>query len=174
MQRIGIYSGTFDPVHDGHVAFARETLRLHKLDKVMFLPERSPRGKVSVTPLGMRAEQIRQAITPYAALGLVVLDQPTFTVADTLPELSQRFPGAQLFILMGSDVARSLPTWPGLAQLLTTTSLIVGLRNADTAEAIQDILSNNPLFRETQAQVAYIRTDFAHLSSSHLRTRTGD
>ena len=57
MARIGIYAGTFDPVHAGHVAFALQSLEAAKLDRVYFLPERRPRGKRQV-------KNIRAADTP--------------------------------------------------------------------------------------------------------------
>jgi cytidyltransferase-like protein len=50
MKHIGIYPGSFDPVHEGHFAFAKAALETGRLDTVIFLPEMKPRGKPQVTP----------------------------------------------------------------------------------------------------------------------------
>jgi nicotinate-nucleotide adenylyltransferase len=70
--RIGIYSGTFDPVHSGHISFALQSLKAAKLDKVYFLPERRPRNKQQVEHFGHRVAMLKRAIKPYPEFNVLI------------------------------------------------------------------------------------------------------
>jgi nicotinate-nucleotide adenylyltransferase len=124
--RIGLFGGTFDPVHAGHVAVAEEAVGRLALDEVRFLPCRqSPhKARSSVASGPERCEMLRLAT---AALPWAVVDDfelsaagPSFSV-HTAEEMARRFPGARLFWLMGSDQWEALPRWQDpqrLAQLV--------------------------------------------------------
>src|SRR5258706_15577528 len=103
-KHIGIYSGTFDPVHPGHVAFALETLQTCKLDEVIFLPEQTPRDKQAVTDLSHRIALLERALADEPNMRVLKLRSPQFTVADTLPEIYAALKDTQLTLLVGSDV----------------------------------------------------------------------
>lgn len=126
--RIGIYSGTFNPVHSGHVTFALQALQTAKLDKVYFLPERRPRYKQNVEHYGHRIAMIRRALHLHPKLEVLETDDISFTVSRTLPRLELRFPGAELVFLMGSDVAIHVSSWPNIDMLLERSELAIGLR----------------------------------------------
>jgi cytidyltransferase-like protein len=66
--RIGIYSGTFDPVHAGHMAFALQAMQEAKLDRLYFLPERRPRYKQGVEHFAHRVAMLERAILKNQAL----------------------------------------------------------------------------------------------------------
>jgi nicotinate-nucleotide adenylyltransferase len=169
-QRIGIYPGTFDPVHPGHIAFAREALQACQLDEVILLPERLPRGKQHVTGLAQRVTLLTKATATVANVRIAQLQSDQFTVAGTLPELEQLFPDAELTLLVGSDIARTfLYRWPGLEILLASMRLAIGLRGHDTPSEIAGIIKE--LEQQYGLTVAYtlIRTPHAHLASSHFR-----
>jgi len=87
MTRVGIYPGTFDPVHVGHIAFALQAMKSAKLDYLYFLPERSPRRKTDITHYGHRVAMLRRAIRPHVQFGLLDLPTKQFSVLKTLPEL---------------------------------------------------------------------------------------
>lgn len=159
--RIGIYSGTFDPVHAGHIAFALATLRTCKLDKVVFLPEAQPRNKQDVTTISHRVTLLEAALANTSSLEVIRLLHPTFTVRHVLPQLRILFTGAELTLLVGSDVARSLPYWPDSDELLSEMSLAIGMRAGDTEEAVRQLVASN--------DITFIRTDFSGLTSSQVR-----
>lgn len=134
MQRIGIFAGTFNPVHLGHVQFALQAAEKAKLDVVYFLPERRPRNKPNVEHFGHRVAMLRQACLPWRQLEVLELPDVSFTVRTTLPRLRSYFgDSAQLVLLCGSDVAMSMSDWPGSSRLLASTEIAVGVRdvNAD-------------------------------------------
>src|SRR5262249_18397789 len=130
-RHIGIYSGTFDPIHAGHVAFAAQAMRDCSLDAVIFLPEPKPRGKQNVTSLAHRCALIKLATEHEPNFSVLRLASPHFTVSDTLPKLQQKFVDAHLTFLMGSDVAKSLGHWEGVKTLLQHASITIGLRERD-------------------------------------------
>jgi nicotinate-nucleotide adenylyltransferase len=169
-RRIGIYPGTFDPVHPGHISFAQEALRACQLDEIALLPERLPRGKQHVTGLAQRVRLLTEATAATPGVRIVQLQSAQFTVSETLPELRQLFPHAELTLLVGSDVARTfLYRWPGLKILLASMQLAIGLRAHDTPEEMAGIIQE--LEQQYSITVPYtlIHTPHAHLASSHFR-----
>ena len=110
--RIGIYAGTFNPVHTGHIAFALQATQAANLDMVYFMPERRPRDKQEVEHFGHRMAMLRRATEPHTQLDLLDLVDVNFSVLRTLPQLQQTFPDSQLVFLVGSDVAPTIPSWP--------------------------------------------------------------
>jgi nicotinate-nucleotide adenylyltransferase len=143
-RRIGIYAGTFDPVHSGHVAFALQSLQAAGLDKIYFLPERRPRGKRHVEHFGHRAAMLERALEPHPALEVLELEDGSFSVNRTLPRLKKRFPGAELVFLFGSDVAQSLADWPGAARLLDGGEAVIGIRSRDKREDVRRAVEGWP------------------------------
>lgn len=116
--RVGIYPGAFDPVHKGHIAFALAAITAHQLDKVFFLPEPSPRHKQGVKALDHRVEMVRLATANDPRMGMIVLEQTRFTILETWPQLDARFTGADLYMLIGSDVAERMASWPNIDELI--------------------------------------------------------
>jgi nicotinate-nucleotide adenylyltransferase len=144
LRRIGIYAGTFDPVHAGHLAFALQALAAAKLDKVYFLPERQPRGKRHVEHFGHRVSMLKRAVAPYPEFGVLELDDVKFGVARTWPRLQQRFDGRQLVFLFGSDILAGLQAWPNVDRLLDGAELVIGLRRDDDRNSLHRLVEAWP------------------------------
>jgi nicotinate-nucleotide adenylyltransferase len=135
-RRIGIYAGTFDPVHSGHIAFALQAVQAAKLEKVYFLPERRPRNKHQVEHFAHRLGMLERALEPHTRLEALELVEANFSVRRTLPELHRRFDGDNLVFLFGSDVAQSLANWPGADRLLEGSELVIGIRSRDNRDVL--------------------------------------
>ena len=114
--RLGIYGGTFDPVHYGHLLLAETCREQLKLDEVRFVPAATPPHKTAlrITDGHARADMLRLALSGYPEF---VVDRrelkrkgASFTV-DTLSEFAAEFPDAELFFLAGADSLRDLLTW---------------------------------------------------------------
>lgn len=164
--RVGIYSGTFDPVHAGHIAFALQAASETQLDKVYIVPERQPRGKEQVTHFVHRVAMVRRACRPFGRLGVLELEDKTFSVVRTLPRLEKRFPDTRLVFLCGSDVLRNMRHWEFLETFLTNVELCVGLRGQETPQELQAIVSKLP----TQpVRVWFVKSHAAQVSSSQIR-----
>lgn len=143
--RVGIYSGTFDPVHSGHIAFALQAAAVAELDKVYLVPERRPRGKYHVTHYAHRVAMIRRATRPYRQLEVYELEDKTFSVTRTWPRLERSFAGSTLVYLCGSDVLRHIASWPNAGSLLGRVELCIGRRESETQQMIEDLIGSLPV-----------------------------
>lgn len=114
--RIGIMGGTFDPLHNGHLACANAAQVALELDKVLFVPcgvpsfkqesvSASAQDRLAMTRLGV-AEHAKFSVDP-----LEVERPGTTHTVDTLQELHARYPEAELVFIVGADAARTLPLW---------------------------------------------------------------
>lgn len=134
--KIGILSGSFDPVHAGHIALALAAKEVAGLDEVYVVPEVKPRNKEGVTHIAHRVAMIELAVKPHKALHMLEFSDSNFTPAKLLPKLRARFGDAELYFICGEDMLTHMPTarWPLLHRLLEEMTLIVG-RRADQSQA---------------------------------------
>lgn len=168
MKKIGIFAGTFDPVHIGHIAFALRAIEKAQLDKVIFLPERQPRYKQHVTDFKHRLQMLKLSAKSFEFLEVLDLPEPFFTIKTTLPGLQKAFDGTQLCLMMGSDVAQKINDWSDVDELAKNVSLIVGLRKNDTEEGlVEKFLKINPAL-----SVKFITTRYPEISATQAREDT--
>ena len=130
--RIGVFGGTFDPPHLGHLLLAESARDRLKLDRVLFVPARVPPHKLSrrVTPPATRLGLLRAALRGTGfAISTLELGRPgpSYTV-DTLERLGRRHPGARLWLLVGADSLADLPTWREPERILSLATLAVAAR----------------------------------------------
>ena len=115
-------------MHKGHISFALQAIVAAGLDTVVFVPEPRPRHKHDVTHQSHRIAMIKLAIMAYPKLGLLELPDKQFTVGTSLPRLIQKYPDAQLLMLIGTDVLSHISVWPNTRQLLKKVGLVVAVR----------------------------------------------
>ncbi len=131
--RIGVFGGTFDPPHIGHLVAALGARHELGLDVVLMVVANEPWQKVGLRTLSSAGDRL--AMTALAVAGVPGLDVcaievgrpgPTYTV-DTLTQLREMHPGAELVLLLGGDAAAGLPTWhrPELVRDLATLAVIL-------------------------------------------------
>lgn len=130
MARVGLFGGTFDPIHLGHLILAELAHDALGLDRVEFVVSNDPPHKpdYSVTPARVRVAMVTLAIedVSYFSLNTVELDRigPSYTV-DTLEQLSATRPGDEFTFVIGGDSLRDLPTWHRPEDLLRMARLAV-------------------------------------------------
>lgn len=174
-RRTGIYSGTFDPVHSGHIAFAKEAMRTCSLDEVVFIPEQKPRGKNHVASMSHRIALIERATAANTGLRVAQLASGQFNVEQTLPELRRIFSGCRLTLLMGSDVVRTFSyRWEKLDTLLAGVSLAIGMRFNDDPNEITAIMDQLAQDYDVFIDYALIFAPDADMTSSQIRNGTAD
>ncbi|WP_336626135.1 MULTISPECIES: nicotinate-nucleotide adenylyltransferase [unclassified Microbacterium] len=112
--RIGVMGGTFDPIHHGHLVAASEVAQSFDLDEVVFVPTGLPWQKDKVTESEHRylMTVIATASNPRFTVSRVDIDRdgPTYTI-DTLRELKQARPDAELFFITGADAIAQILSW---------------------------------------------------------------
>ena len=137
-ERIALFGGTFDPIHNGHIDLARRFARLLSLDRVILMPTFVPPHKLrcEMAPAIDRLAMCRLACAPYAELEVSDLEinrrGASFTVL-TLEQLHRQYPDSELFLLTGADMFLTLGTWYRFADIARMATLCAAPR--DTADA---------------------------------------
>jgi nicotinate-nucleotide adenylyltransferase len=171
MKKIGIYSGTFDPVHEGHLAFAREAVEQCGLDKVFFLVEPRPRRKQGVRALEHRLRMVQLGIADDPRLGTIVLEQGRFSVATTWPLLQARFKGSGLYFLLGDDMLKHFNDhdWPGLDSFISSVTFVVGVRHGNQA-AVRSRIKTLEQARAHRLEYTMFESPHMEISSRNIKT----
>lgn len=164
--RIGIYGGTFDPVHHGHLVAATEVWASLRLDRLVFMPAGRPphKGGQAISPAAQRVRMLELAIAgrPHFALsGLdLAADRPSYT-AELLARLRVAWGERHdLFFVMGEDSLRDFPTWrePGriaaLAQLAVVARPNVEADCAAVARAVPGLAGRIHLVPTPELDIA--------------------
>ena len=127
--RLGLFGGTFDPVHYGHLLLAECCREQCPLDQVWFVPcGQPPHKRHELTPGPSRIEMLQLAVSGYAPFVVCPLEieRPgTSYTVDTLAELRRTQPEAELFFLLGGDSLHDLPGWREPARILELATLVV-------------------------------------------------
>ena len=132
-ERVCLFGGTFDPIHDAHLRLAREARKTFSLDRVLFVPARNPPHKdlSSVTPYEDRFRMVEIACAPCAGLVASRLEegnQRSYTV-DTLKRFSESLRRCdRLFFLIGSDAFDELESWNRWEDVVQLAEFIVVTR----------------------------------------------
>ena len=127
--RLGVFGGTFDPIHLGHLILAESCREACRLDRVLFVvsgePPHKPRDR---TPPGDRVEMVRIAIAGHAVFEASEIELsrpgPHYTF-ETLEALRAERPDDELFFLIGADSLQDLPTWRRPERIAELASLVV-------------------------------------------------
>lgn len=142
--RIGIFGGTFNPVHQAHVALATTALEQLQLDELLWVPVGDAWQKKadSLASASERALMVSLAIEhePRFTLDWIELQRsgPSYTI-DTVKEIQQRYPGATVFLIIGQDQYVNLHTWHQWRDLLPRVTLAVAARDGETPSAKGEI-----------------------------------
>ena len=145
MMRLGLFGGTFDPPHVGHLVTAVNVRHALSLDLVILMVANVPwqkEGTRRITAADDRYAMVEAAVADVPGLvpGRVEIDLggPSYT-ADTLAVLADRHPGAELFTIVGDDAAAGLPSWARYTEVVARSSLVVVDRPGEPVELPGDI-----------------------------------
>lgn len=121
-RKIGIFGGSFDPVHHGHLVLARDAVEAFGLERLVFVPASVNPHKLDAVPRAesaLRLEMLRLATESEPRFEVdpieILREGPSYT-ADTIAALRERWPGAELFFLLGEDNLPKLATWHRFAE----------------------------------------------------------
>jgi nicotinate-nucleotide adenylyltransferase len=164
MRRVGVFGGTFDPPHLGHLMLAETAREKLRLDRVVFMPAGTPphKHRRDLSPAERRIDMTRLAVRGHPQFEVSTLEArrvgPSYTV-DTLGALHRRAPDARLYLLMGGDSLDDFSTWHDPQRILELATLVAhprpGARGA----------------RRSRAGVLWLNGPELDVSSSMIRAR---
>ncbi|MDR2660952.1 MAG: nicotinate-nucleotide adenylyltransferase [Lactobacillaceae bacterium] len=160
-QRIGLFGGTFNPIHNGQLIAAEQVARNLKLDKIIFIPNSIPFGAThqdAIDP-SYRAEMVRLAIANNSLFDINTTELfkgGKTSTYETVKELKSINPQNEYFVILGAHLIKDLPNWENAVEL-SKISQIVGIKepNNDTP----DILNTKWIF-----------INYLDISSSDIRS----
>ena len=167
--RLGVFGGTFDPIHLGHLRAAENARECLELDRVAFIPAGTPphRGLPSSSPLDRFAmTALATAGHPAFAVSDVELrrEGPSYTV-DTVAGLRQESPEAEVYVIVGSDTFPEMATWKEHERLMSLCTVAVVARPGDARAAAEEpAVGRAP-------RVAWVEGPGLDISASAIRGR---
>ncbi|HET9886758.1 MAG TPA: nicotinate-nucleotide adenylyltransferase [bacterium] len=163
-ERWGLFGGTFDPIHWGHLLLAEITRQILNLQKVFFIPARIPPHKGNVRASSeqrFRMTQLACEGNPYFEVSDVEIrrEGPSYTV-DTLRTFRAKNAKAELYLIIGADSAKDLGSWKDHETILEQSNVVVLAR----PDSLGDNVSAN-----MGSRITILPTPLIELSSSEIR-----
>ncbi|MFC7440666.1 nicotinate-nucleotide adenylyltransferase [Laceyella putida] len=127
--KVGIFGGTFDPIHMGHLILAEQAREVAALDQVWFIPAAEPPHKLDkqITAASHRVHMVHLAVRCHPCFHLSTMELeregPSYTY-DTLRVLRESHPGVEFYLLVGADMVKDLPNWYKIKEILQFVQVI--------------------------------------------------
>lgn len=161
---IGLYFGTFNPIHIGHLIIANHIVEHTNLDKIWFVvtPHNPLKNKKTLLDNYQRLEMVHIATSPYDKLGVSNIEfglpQPNYTI-NTLEHIKEKHPNHTFALIMGEDNLKSLHKWKNYELLLKNYEIYVYPRVTK--------LSDNNL--SNHSSIHFVDAPIVEISSTHIR-----
>lgn len=173
--RLGVFGGTFDPVHMGHLIAAEDARAAMRLDEVLFVPAGEPWFKSyrRVTPARHRLAMVRLAVRDNPRFGVsdmeIRREGPSYTI-DTLAELRRVRPDAEMFVILGVDALREIDRWRQPRRLFQMAT-VVGMARPG---ASLDVSVLNAAIPGASDRIRLVDSALIDISGTDIRRRVAD
>jgi nicotinate-nucleotide adenylyltransferase len=176
--RVGIFGGTFDPIHVAHLILAEQCREEGRLDEVRFvIAARPPHKPQPATPFAQRAEMLALAISGQPAFRVEQVERdrpgPSYT-ADTLEELHRREPDAELVLIVGSDSLHDFPLWHQPGRIVQLAELLVVARPDNPVLPTEELHRMLRMEPATALRMQVVEVPLLAIASRDLRRRLGE
>lgn len=172
-RRIGIFGGTFNPIHNGHLLIAQHAATEFALERIDFMVAADPPHKEGEAPAELRYEMVECALAPYPHLAANDLELhrsgPSYTV-DTMRILHEREPDADFYFVLGEDSLYQIEGWHEIEKLAKLTKFIC-LRRPIDPQLIQPDLQAKIIESRYGAEIFVSEYRGPAVSSTMIRER---
>lgn len=168
--RVGLFGGTFDPIHNAHLDVARQALVQMELDKVILIPSKHPPHKTEegMTSADIRYKMVRLAVEDGVGLDVSPVEinrkGPSYTV-DTLKEMKNLFD--EIMFIVGADNLIKIDTWKNPEELLNMCPFVVAPRGGILKDDFQGSIFQGK-------DIRFLKMSEISLSSTEVRERMKD
>ena len=175
-EQIGLFGGTFDPPHLGHLILASEAYSQLGLNRLLWVltPDPPHKQDQSITSITHRLAMVKLAIdgNPHFELSRVELDRPgPHYTLDTIDLIADNFPEADITPIIGSDSLRDLPTWNRPNELLQACHWVGVMRRPGEQENLEVLENDLP---GISSKVHYVDAPLLEIASREIRSRVAD
>lgn len=177
--QIGIFGGTFDPIHLAHLIVAEQAREQARLDQVRFIPSARPPHKDTgeITPFERRVEMLRLALAGRTDFVIDTIEHersgPSYT-ADTLALLRERLGEEELSLIIGSDCLPDLAGWHEPMRIIAQTKLLVVARPGVEVWEHARLASELELSDPSVLRMKVIESPLISFASTDLRRRVAE
>lgn len=177
MKRIGIFGGSFDPIHVAHISLAEDALRIGNLDKVILVPARLQPFKLDrkVTPAEDRLNMVKLAAADHEGFEVSDFEINSEEVSYsylTMREMQSRYPDAKLYFITGTDAFLQIEKWYNADEMLTKYSYLIGTRPGYREEELEEVM--NRVRDNFGTEVTNIMNTQIDVSSTEIRDRIAE
>lgn len=170
-RKIGIMGGTFNPIHNGHVALADAAYKTFSLDKVLFMPSGNSYMKQHVLDNSKRVSMVSKAIESISYFELSTIEVERFGntyTSETLQQLTQQNPDVQYYFIMGADSLFHIEKWKDPEIIFQLSTLICMVRDDYN---MADIKKKGAELAQRGADILYLNMPKIDISSTDIRNR---
>lgn len=171
IRKIGIMGGTFNPIHNGHVALADAAYKTFSLDKVLFMPSGNSYMKQHVLDNSKRVSMVSKAIESISYFELSTIEVERFGntyTSETLQQLTQQNPDVQYYFIMGADSLFHIEKWKDPEIIFQLSTLICMVRDDYN---MADIKKKGAELAQRGADILYLNMPKIDISSTDIRNR---
>ena len=183
MKNIGLFGGTFDPVHRGHTELARCAMNLCDLGEVIFIPAAAPPHKKnsSVATFKHRVEMLKLAVSVEENFSISTIEEtlasPNYTIDTLTLFLKNTIAPCNYFFIIGVDAFLEIHTWKDSEGVLSSVNFIVSAREGYISELFYAYMKNLCYSRKGSfwyntkngKKIYYLKSDIPDISSSKVR-----
>jgi nicotinate-nucleotide adenylyltransferase len=177
--RVGIFGGTFDPIHYGHLIVAEQAREQAGLDQVWFVLSARPPHKAAraLTPFDRRADMLALALAGHEdkfRVETVERDRPGLSyTADTLDALAAAHPGAEWSLILGADSVRDLPGWHDPLRIIDRATILAAGRPGHPAWSAAELAAGLGV-ESGRVRLQVVDVPLVDIASRDLRRRAAE
>jgi len=172
----GIFGGTFNPIHNGHLIIAETILVEKNLDEIIFVPSAKPphKNNTSIIAPNLRLEMLKLATIDDDRFKIsdieILRDGYSYTI-DTMEFLSKKYPYKNLFFIIGADNIPNISNWKRPDDLIKIFSLIIAQR--PDFDSVEKLIDETPLPKSLKNKLkkSIVSTPLIDISSTLIRDR---